>query len=140
MNGGHLLGDGRARKKWRGLQLLAATAVLTLCLAVLAAHPVGAGATASEPTTGVVRICNGCDQHIGDAARYSYIILQPTEYRLIPKLKDANPGIKVLEYKDTEATVSYGCHAGVDDRLLPAGVGYCWAEKDHPGWFVTDTR
>lgn len=49
----------------------------------------------------------------------------------------ANPGIKVLVYKDMSPTRSYAVRHGTDDRLLPAGVGWAYADADHPEWFVT---
>ena len=36
-------------------------------------------------------------------------------------------------------SVSYACRNGVDDALLPAGVGYCYADKNRPEWFLKDT-
>jgi hypothetical protein len=34
--------------------------------------------------------------------------------------------------------MSYSCSAGVDNRYLSAGVGYCDADRNHPDWFLTD--
>ncbi len=35
-------------------------------------------------------------------------------------------------------TASYTCKNGVDDALIPTGVGYCYSDKNHPEWFLTD--
>mgnify|MGYP001134005527 CR=1 FL=1 len=35
-------------------------------------------------------------------------------------------------------TASYSCKNGVDDALIPTGVGYCYSDKNHPEWFLTD--
>jgi hypothetical protein len=67
------------------------------------------------------------------------VILHSWQAALIPQLKSANPGLKVLLYKDAAATVSYACTNGVDDARLPAGVGYCWAGANHTEWFLADT-
>jgi hypothetical protein len=106
-----------------------------------AGEPVG-GATAarSAPSTAALRICSGCAQHGLDAGgRYRYVVLHAWESALIPKLKAADPSTKVLVYKDVAATLDYACSNGTDDAQLPAGVGYCSATANHPGWFLKDT-
>ncbi len=99
-----------------------------------------APAAQTLPTTAALRICTGCSQYgLSDGSRYRYVILHAWQSALIPQLKSTNPAIKVLVYKDLAASVAYACHNGVDDALLPAGVGYCWADKNQPGWFLKDT-
>jgi hypothetical protein len=94
----------------------------------------------TAPTTAALRICSGCaDYGLSAPSRYSYVVLHSWQAGLIPQLKSANPGLKVLVYKDVAATLSYACHGGVDDAKLPAGVGYCWASQNRPDWFLTDT-
>jgi putative glycosyl hydrolase-like family 15 (GHL15) protein len=106
---------------------------------VAAAGATGPAAAPRQPATGALRICSGCSKHgLTDGSRYQYVIIHAWQSRLIARLKAKNPGIKVLVYKDLAATVAYSCHKGVDDRLLPAGVGYCWAKRNHPGWFLRD--
>ncbi|MEP6909245.1 MAG: putative glycoside hydrolase [Actinomycetota bacterium] len=95
--------------------------------------------TAPAPSTGALRICSGCANYLNTPGRYSYVVLHSWEAGRIPALKAANPAIKVLLYKDAAASVSYACHNGVDDAKLPAGVGYCWANANHPDWFLADT-
>jgi hypothetical protein len=72
-----------------------------------------------------------------EARRRSFVILNAWEGALIPKLKAANPAIQVYVYKDLSSTRSYACRNGVDDQHLPAGVGYCDANNNHPEWFLT---
>ena len=57
---------------------------------------------------------------------------------MIPALKAANPGLKVLVYKNLTFTVSYGCRNGTDLPYQTTGVGYCDADQHHPDWFLTD--
>ncbi|MBB5959667.1 hypothetical protein FHS29_006288 [Saccharothrix tamanrassetensis] len=75
-----------------------------------------------------------------EAQRRSYIVLNAWEESLIPTLKDANPAVQVFVYKDLSSTRSYACRDGVDDRQLPAGVGYCDADRNHPEWFLKDAN
>jgi hypothetical protein len=117
-------------------------ALVALALAI--AFPLASGAPAAgtaqlAPSTGVLRICSGCSSYgLSDGSRYGYAILHTWDYGKIPQLKAANPGIKVLLYKDVAATVDYTCRNGSDDRMLPTGVGYCWASASHPDWFLRD--
>ncbi len=73
-----------------------------------------------------------------EARRRAYVVLNAWEGELVPKLKAANPAVRVFVYKDLSSTRSYACRNGVDDAQLPAGVGYCQAERDHPEWFLLD--
>jgi len=92
------------------------------------------------PTTAPLRICTGCaDYGLSTSGRYSYVVLHSWQARLIPQLKSASPGLKVLVYKDAAASLSYACHGGVDDAKLPAGVGYCWSDANRPDWLLRDT-
>ena len=142
MNGGQLSGDragGKTRPRGARLSIRALT-VLVLAIGVVAAIPGPAAAASSAPTTGTVRICNGCaGAGLSDGERYQYVVIHASQYGLISQLKGDNPRIKVLAYKDMAATYSYACHNGVDDAQVPAGIGYCWANANHPEWFLTDT-
>ena len=92
------------------------------------------------PTTAALRICTGCaDYGLSTSGRYSYVVLHSWQAGLIPQLKSASPGLKVLVYKDAAASLSYACHDGVDDAKLPAGVGYCWSNANRPDWLLRDT-
>ncbi|MBW4718316.1 putative glycoside hydrolase [Saccharothrix obliqua] len=72
-----------------------------------------------------------------EAKRHEYVVLNAWEGDLLRKLKASNPAVQVFVYKDLSSTRSYACRAGVDDRFLPAGIGYCVANRDHPEWFLT---
>lgn len=72
-----------------------------------------------------------------EAKRRSYVVLNAWEADLIPTMKAANPALQVYVYKDLTSTRSYACRNGTDDAHLPAGIGYCEAEKNHPEWFLT---
>ncbi|MGD0167528.1 MAG: putative glycoside hydrolase, partial [Gaiellaceae bacterium] len=54
------------------------------------------------------------------------------DYAMIPALKQANPNVKVLEYKDMASTRSYAS----GDAEIPAGIDYGWADANHPDWFT----
>ncbi len=71
-----------------------------------------------------------------EAKRHKYVVLNAWEGDLLKKLKASNPKVQVFVYKDLSSTRSYACRSGVDDKYLPAGVGYCAANRDHPEWFL----
>ncbi|MEV0675505.1 putative glycoside hydrolase family 15 protein [Actinosynnema sp. NPDC050436] len=75
-----------------------------------------------------------------EAKRRSYVVLNAWEGSLAAKLKRANPAVQVFVYKDLSSTRSYACRSGVDDRDLPAGIGYCDADRNHPEWFLKDAN
>jgi Hypothetical glycosyl hydrolase family 15 len=109
-------------------------------VALAATHGATAADTVASPTTATWRICTNCSQFgLADGSRYSYVTLHSWQSALIAPLKARNPKLRVLVYKDAPATASYACRNGVDDAALPAGVGYCWASANRPGWFLTDT-
>lgn len=74
-----------------------------------------------------------------EAKRRKVILLNSWEYKYIPILKAANPKVIVLVYKDASSTREYACRNGIDDALLPSGVGYCYANTHHPEWFLKDS-
>jgi hypothetical protein len=89
-----------------------------------------------QKTAGLLAIQSGdlaAASHIGG---YGYVILNAWEHRQISEIKTASPAANVLVYKDMSSTRSYACDGGGDDALLPTGVGYCWADRRHPGWFL----
>lgn len=78
------------------------------------------------------------DAQLAEQARlHDDIVLNAWEAHFIPKLKAANPAVRVFVYKDLSSTRSYACQKGTDHALLPAGVGYCHATRHHPDWFLT---
>lgn len=94
---------------------------------------------AATPSTGALRICSGCPAAGGDLARYGYVILNSWDAPLLPALKAANPGLKVLVYKNLSFAVASGCTAGVDNPFQSTGVGYCDTNANHPEWFLRDS-
>jgi Hypothetical glycosyl hydrolase family 15 len=115
-------------------------ALLCACIAALSALGL-AHAGSARAATGIsaLRICTNCLPTGGDLSRYQYVILNAWDAPSIPALKAKNPAMKVLVYQDAAASYAYACHGGTDDRLLPAGVGYCAADSQHPEWFLKDT-
>ena len=112
-------------------------AFLLLCVtAAFGAAPTWAAAPAA---LGLVRL-DGDISAVRDAGRYSYVILNAWEHDRIAPLKAANPAVKVLVYKDMSSTRSYAVRGGRDDALLPTGIGFAYAERAHPDWFLRDTR
>lgn len=91
----------------------------------------------SGPPTGLIAIGRG-DVRAATPRPYRYVVLNAWNNRQIPKIRAADPGVEIYVYKDMSSTRSYACHSGKDDRLLPTGIGYCWAERHHPGWFLGD--
>ena len=75
---------------------------------------------------------------VRDPSRYDYVVLNAWEDDWIPSLKRQNPEMKVLVYKDMSSTRSYAVTGGVDDALLPTGVGWAAANASNPEWFLTD--
>ena len=73
-----------------------------------------------------------------EAKRRKSIALNATDWGLIPQLKAVNPDIKVLVYKDLSSSRTWDCTNGVDHTYITSGVGYCYADKAHPEWFLTD--
>jgi hypothetical protein len=63
-------------------------------------------------------------------------VLWPSQYRRIAAIKRRSPGAKVLVYKDMASTRDDARGA----RDLPTGVGYSYANRHHPEWFLRDTR
>lgn len=74
------------------------------------------------------------------AKRYAVVVLNATETAAMRKLRELNPKVKVLVYKDLSSTRNYpGAVIGdTDAPLLPTGIGYYAAERDNPQWFAVD--
>lgn len=117
----------------RSLALLAAASTATLAL-------VTASPALPAAATGALRICTGCAAAGGDLSQFNYVILHAWEHGRIPALKAANPGIKVLVYKNMSATCEYHVQNGRDEAFLSTGVGYAWAHAHQPDWFLRDTQ
>ncbi|MBB6627238.1 hypothetical protein H5V45_07875 [Nocardioides sp. KIGAM211] len=97
--------------------------------------------TTSEGSAGTLMLDWGDPDSTPEAWKGNYVVIQPWEYDLIPVLKAKNPDVQVLMYKDVSATVAGACRDAactLDNRILPTGVGYHWAMRHHPGWFLRD--
>lgn len=112
-----------------------------LCVAVVASGLTtgAAGATTSTPTAGLWALRYNDKAAVAANHQVGYVVLQEYMRDLIPQIRAASPGVKILVYKDVAATVSKACQNGVDQAHLPAGVGYCWADVNRPSWFLKDT-
>jgi hypothetical protein len=75
------------------------------------------------------------------ARHYSLVVLNATETASLRRLKQLNPQIKVLVYKDFASARNYpGAVQGDQDApLLPTGIGYFKAQRESPQWFAVDT-
>src|SRR5687768_14935336 len=126
----------------RGAPVLGAIATAVIAIVTIAGTIVTFASPAAAATTapggvGLLALRNG-DLDATNASRYGVVVMNAWEAHRIPALKAANPGIKVLVYKDMSSTRSYAVRNGVDDAKLPTGVGYAFAERTNPGWFLTD--
>jgi hypothetical protein len=106
------------------------------CALVALAALLPAPASAAS-AIGAVRICTDCAQTSGDLSRYDYVVLHSWDAWRIPALKAANPRLKLLVYKNASMTVSYAVRNG-KDHDSPAGIGYVYADRNHPEWFLRD--
>lgn len=101
----------------------------------------GRGTGEQDGAAGVaaLRIC-GNDPFPRHVGLYRYVILNSWDYRDIPAIRARNPGTKVLVYKDMASSRDDAVHNGVDSQFLQSGVGYAYASRRHPEWFLEDTR
>ncbi|ROP36464.1 putative glycoside hydrolase family 15 protein [Saccharothrix texasensis] len=76
------------------------------------------------------------------AQHYGLVVLNATETKSLRRLKQLNPKVKVLVYKDFSSARNYpGAVVGdVDAPFLPTGIGYFKAERENPHWFAVDTK
>jgi hypothetical protein len=87
-------------------------------------------AIGQTPTAGQIRAL---------APRYAVVVLNAWALDAKTLIRQINPKMIVLVYKDLSSTRSYSgaVDAGHDALLLPSGVGYVEASS-HPTWFATD--
>jgi hypothetical protein len=73
------------------------------------------------------------------AGRYQVVVLNAWETAAMRRLRELNPKVTVLVYKDLSSTRSYpgAVDGGKDAAKLPTGVGYIEAGGR---WFARDTR
>jgi Hypothetical glycosyl hydrolase family 15 len=117
--------------------------LLTLGIPVSAVAAVGSGTSAAMP----FRVAIGTDSAFPDPAlsadRNGVVVLEAWQVGLMRQLKAANPGIKVLMYKDAmNSSGEVGGEtydAGYGPRLLSnSGVTIPEAEAIDPAWFLKD--
>jgi hypothetical protein len=97
--------------------------------------------------------CRGLWYGIGDSptdeelqtavGRYGVVVLNAWEVEAMQRLKELDPTITVLVYKDFSSTRNYEGALdpdGSDAELLPTGLGFAQTQAEHPDWFATDTE
>lgn len=110
-------------------------AVATAVIAAFAASSAAPTANPPAPSLAAVRNC-GSAAPLRRGVTYRYVVLQAWESRRARTIKRRSPGTKVLVYKDMASTRDDARRAG----QLPAGVGYGYANRHHPEWFLQDTN
>jgi putative glycosyl hydrolase-like family 15 (GHL15) protein len=80
-------------------------------------------------TLGAVRIGTFGVERGGNLSRYRYVELNAWDHTLLPALREQNPKVRLLVYKDMASVRSYA----VGDELVPSGVRY---EDAKPEWFL----
>ncbi len=108
-------------------------AVATAAIAAFAASATPV-ARPSAPGLAALRNC-GSAAPLRRGVAYRYVILQAWEAGRARAIKRRSPGTKVLVYKDMASTRDDARRVG----QLPAGVGYHYANRRHPEWFLKDT-
>ena len=74
---------------------------------------------------------------LGDTAAYQYVVIQYYMYADIPQIKASNPNTKVLAYEN--AAITEGPNSCQYDSHMSAGVSYCYADTNHPEWFLLNS-
>jgi hypothetical protein len=115
---------------WRATAVVVVGALTLLMSGVL---PAG---SARQPTVsdsaGVLALDWGDLDATPEAWRGNYVVMQPWEYARIPALKEKNPHVTVLMYKDASAAVKVPHESGV----YSTGVSY--QEAAQAGWLLHD--
>ena len=109
-------------------------AVLTAAIVAFAASA-APRASPAAPGLAALRNC-GRPAPLRRGVTYRYVILQAWESGRARAIKRRSQGTKVLVYKDMASTRDNAHRAGE----LPAGVGYDYANRHHPEWFLKDTN
>lgn len=134
----------------RGRRLTAAILVAAMCstgadmLTAKRDRPVSAATTVAAPSAGrpgtfLYNFSDGPLDVATEARRRKVIALNPGDWGYIAKIKAVNPSVKVLVYKDLSSSRDWDCSGGVDHTFITSGVGYCWSDRNHPEWFLTDS-
>jgi hypothetical protein len=89
----------------------------------------------TAPTVGGYALNNTQDiSLLGNTAGYQSVVIQDYMYADIARIKAANPNTKVMAYEN--AAISQGPNSCQYDMHTAAGVSYCYANADHPEWFL----
>ncbi|MEU4744151.1 putative glycoside hydrolase family 15 protein [Actinosynnema sp. NPDC023658] len=140
------------RRTRRVLGLLCAAALLVPSAACTVGFAAG-GSTPPDPLGPLPKALAPCgwwygigeppsNREISFAAQhYSLVVLNATETSSLRLLKQLNPEVKVLVYKDFASARNYpgAIDGNVDAPLLPTGIGYFKAQRENPHWFAVDT-
>jgi hypothetical protein len=107
-------------------------AAVALCTAVCTA---AAPAATAAPLAQFNRETYAYSSQLGiqqEAARYQVMVLQATDYAEVPRLKAANPSLKILMYSDVLLS-----NPG-DPEALSTCTPYAGDRSAHPTWLVAD--
>ncbi|HET6705640.1 putative glycoside hydrolase family 15 protein [Amycolatopsis sp.] len=76
------------------------------------------------------------------AKRYQVVVFNADQGAAMRRLRQLNPRVKVLVYKDLSSTRNYpgAVDGGQDAAFLPSGIGYVAAQEHHPDWFALDVK
>ena len=133
-------------KGWRAkLTAIAALSfAFTGVLTHVSASALTPAATSSAESTpnavGLLAYNNATLDATTNLDRYDVVVINAFQYDQIPMIRAANPNAIILVYKNIAATETYDVVNGVDNPLLPTGVGWAWANANHPDWFLQDTN
>jgi hypothetical protein len=130
-------------RRWRGV--LAGVAALVLVVSCAPGWATNTVAPPPKPLApcawwyGIGEPPTAADLEVA-AKRYDVVVLNATETAAMRKLRELNPKIKVLVYKDLSSTRNYpgAVHGNTDATWLPSGIGYYAAQTKHPDWFALD--
>jgi hypothetical protein len=97
-----------------------------------------AGANAAASAAGHLRVAIDNNPDFSNvsqtAQRHGYVILKPSMTDRLQQIKAANPGVKVLMYKNLSASIDYPSNS-----YLTTGVSHDEADAQHPEWFLRNT-
>jgi hypothetical protein len=91
-------------------------------------------------TLGLLAYDTGQPTALGNTSRYKYVVVQENQFSHIAEIKRMNPDTKVLAYMNTNVHYYSSCSDTTSPHLYgdSYGVNYCWANRYHPDWFLTD--
>jgi hypothetical protein len=127
-------------------RLAVAVALVPLTLTLAPAGPADAGTAEDEGTSWGAGFGSSLIRSDAEVAanrqawRGGTVVLQAWQTDDLARLKERNPDLTVLMYKNMSATYRDTCRDGCtrDSPVVPGGVGYHWAQDHHPEWFLRD--